>query len=208
MSDQAFGVDVSHYHTVTDWALLSANASFIGAKVSEGQNNVDHTFASHRDGFRSSGMAGAVYFHVARPGDPAAEAQRLASIVGPLQPNEKLALDLERSAGVTGVDWIDRFFDALPGGAGVLYASRASWAICCGASAPWARAKDTPLWIPEYGPILRGLPGPWSEYAIWQNSSSGQVPGVDCSNGGCDTDLFNGDLAALTAFFGGAPATT
>jgi lysozyme len=41
------------------------------------------------------------------------------------------------------------------------------------------------------------VPRPWTDWTFWQDSESGDVPGVE---GPCDTNSFNGDLDALKEY--------
>lgn len=182
------GADVSHWHPVTNWGLLANACRFLGIKATEGETNVDPSMVLHRNGFRASSLDIAVYYHLARPGDPVAQAQRFAAAVGPLQANERLCLDVERSSGVS-MDFVNRFYGALMGDGAdpltearpLIYVSAGGWRDVLG-NPTWDLAKYVDLWIPRYGPAIGDLPRPWSTWAVWQYSESAQTPGVTSPN--------------------------
>jgi lysozyme len=207
MADRAIGVDLSHWHPATDWgAILASGISFVGAKATEGIGNTDPKFVAHRDSARSQAITLAVYYHLARAGDPVAEAKRFLEVVGPMQPNERLALDTERTSAVD-IGWIGLFFKALPQDRRhLLYTSAGVWTAI--GNPPFAAAAGIDLWLPRYGTTQEPVvPNPWKAWTIWQNAQDATVPGVD---GPCDTNVFNGDIAALRAYVAssGAPLTS
>lgn len=216
----AWRCDASHWNPVKDWAALAASgATIFGAKCSDGATYADSTFQQHRDGFRgqSSFLLG-VWFHFARMSGPAdQQAHRLVELVGELGPRERLCLDFEEPSfcGLTGqalkdqaLPWIDLFFQTLLDGACVakrpfLYTSDRIWRTI--GNPNWALASEVDAWIPRYSangtpPIV---PSPWSHYTIWQCSDgttpASIVPGV----GACDTNVFCGDVAALSRYLAG-----
>ena len=94
--DRAQGIDVNGYHPIVDFAALDrANLSFVGVKATEGNTITDKRLVHHRDGLRKLPLDLVIYYHFARSGDPAKQAARFMAAVGPLQPNERLCLDLE-----------------------------------------------------------------------------------------------------------------
>jgi len=204
------GADVNHFHKVTNWGLASQNIRFLVAKATEGSDFVDPTLGVHLAGFRASSLDLFIAYHVARAGDPAAQAAFMCKRVGPLGPHERVALDLERSAGVPFA-WIDAFYRALIGdgtdpmieSVPGLYGSKGSWAAA-GGPPDWDLAKYVWLWAPKYGaePDAAALPGPWTGIGerFWQDSQTAQIPGIDCSNGGCDQNMFLGTQDELTTF--------
>jgi hypothetical protein len=64
--------------------------------------------------------------------------------------------------------------------------------------------SEYPLWIAAYVNRCPDISDHWNRWTFWQTSDSGRIPGID---GNVDTDLFNGDLAALQrlADGGGTP---
>lgn len=210
---RAQGIDVSHYHAVTDWAaVMDAGIWMFGAKATQGTMYVDPTFRAHRDGARSMPFALVIYYHFATPhrelgfalssGDPVKQAAHFLDVVGPLRDNERLALDVE-GEGAPPPIWIDAFLAQLPQDRrNLIYTSSRIWRDELGAPA-WPDAIATDLWVPRYSstePILPadrdGFPI-WPRWTIWQDSEKFACPGVD---GPCDHNVFRGDLDELRAY--------
>lgn len=205
----AIGVDVSHWRRVASWdALVAGGVSFIGIKATQGSTGVDPAINYHRDGFRGSGLVGALYFHypsAGGSGDPAAEAATFLKTIGPLRDNERLALDVEQGPSGNGapkIDWIKSFIAALPRDRGrrpLIYTAGHVWNEI--GNPPWSDATTgmVDLWAKQYAPALTKLPSPWSFAHFWQNAQDGAVPGID---GPCDTDQFClGDADELRKYF-------
>lgn len=201
--ERALGLDVSHWKPVRDWKQIPSAYRFIGIKASEGATNVDPTFAKHRDGLRglpSGTFDLAIFYHLARPGDGTTQAARLLSLVGQLRPNERLALDTERTSAVDAA-FISAFFGALPADRRpILYTSNGVWVGMRNPSFMDAARVD--LWLPRYGSAAEPMvPDPWHQigktWTFWQRSDSAAIPGVD---GAWDESVFNGDQNALRTY--------
>src|SRR6185437_1822417 len=193
----AKGIDVSHWDRVRDFTAIPSDIVMFGAKATEGAGIVDGALLSHRDGAR------------ARAGDPAAQAQHAADVVGPLAPNECLVLDCERSSGVDAA-FVEGFYAETERlGLGrpfdLWYGSVGSWPP----GQDWKRATSgkVALWAPRYrsGGQPPHLPAPWAGWAIWQWTDGGQTGDpYGCRGvGPCDANVFNGSRAALQAFVAG-----
>jgi GH25 family lysozyme M1 (1,4-beta-N-acetylmuramidase) len=205
----AKGIDVSHWKRVQNFAAIPADVVMFGAKASEDAGIIDATLSYHRDGARARGFDLVKYFHVARPGDPSQQAQHAAGVVGPLESNECIVLDCERSSGVD-VPFIEGFYAELEQlGLGrpfdLWYGSVGSWPAGKG----WPRAANgkVALWAPRYKSAGQPphLPAPWAGWAIHQWTDGGATgdpyscPGV----GECDANVFNGARDRLQAFVAG-----
>ena len=146
----ALGIDVNHYVYITDVALILANnISFVGIKCTEGTTVNDSQFLAHRNLVRSQPFALVIYYHLARTGDPVAQAHRFLETVGELHANERLALDTERTSTVS-IQWIDTFYSELPTDRRhILYTSAGVWT---GMGNPeWSKSETVDLWLPRYG---------------------------------------------------------
>lgn len=172
---RAAGVDVSHWHTVRNWRQLEGAVRFLGVKATEGEHEVDPAFRDHQGGFRASTLDLAIYFHFAVAGDPVAQARHFAATVGPLEPHERLCLDLERD--IVSLAWVEAFFGEL------VQAS--------------VTAAAVDLWAPRYSDKEPVLPSPWARWTFWQWSERELVAGID---GQCDANWFNGDDDELRAY--------
>jgi lysozyme len=200
--DRARGLDVSHWNPVTSWDAIPPEYRFIGIKASEGTANTDPTLARHRDEVRllQGRFDLVIYYHLARPGDGAAQAARFLGLLGQLQPNEHLALDTERTSTVDAA-FISAFFDGMPRDRRpILYTSNGVWIGMRNPAFP--QARDIDLWLPRYGTASEPVvPDPWQQigksWTFWQDSQSGAVPGV---SGPCDVNVFNGPEDALRVY--------
>ena len=220
---RARGIDVYHGHPVVSWSALESapeEISFLGVKTSDGMSFTDPKLLWHREGFRSSTMEMAVYYHFAEPGDARAQARRYRDLLGDLDPRERLALDWERSpalaAGNMNKDFVDAFYDELMSGLCTdrrhfIYSSKNQWDRLCGGVA-WDLAADIDLWAPRYStgadlePIM---PAPWADrgWNIWQ-FSDGKIPPHQVGGVGvCDGNVWNGNRESLRAYVAssGAP---
>jgi lysozyme len=198
--NRALGADVSHWTGQVNFSKLATAVSFVGIKASEGTANVDQAFATNLAAARAQPFELVIAYHVARPGDGAAQAARFAQLVGDLRPNERLALDTERSSAV-GVDFLQAFFGELPRDRRpILYTSNGVWT---GMGNPaFVEAADVDLWLPRYGAHAEPqVPDPWfnigRSWTFWQDSQTGAVPGVTVA---CDTNVFNGTIDQLRAY--------
>lgn len=207
---RARGIDVSHFHRVTDWAQLLAarftgqQISFFGAKATQGTTMVDPTFAQHRDGFRAACVSNfqlrmGQYYHYCGGGDPRAEAAHFLQTVGPMTSVERLVLDVEGNIP-PHIDWVQAFIAALPAKPRpFVYTSARIWAAMGNPAWPDATVGNVELWTPRYDDETAepAIPPPWSFWRFWQISESYPCPGVD---GPCDMSVFNGTYDDLAAY--------
>ena len=88
------------------------------------------------------------------------------------------------------VAWIRAFSDGYKAATTrvpILYTSPSWWETCTGDS--HAFAQENPLMLAHYASAVGPVPGGWPFETIWQNS--------DAYRFGGDSDVFNGDVAAL-----------
>src|SRR5215472_13560968 len=87
--------------------------------------------------------------------------------------------------------WISQFsgeVQAKTGQEPIIYGPGPWWQDCTGGT---SRFGQFPLWVPDYTSAPRPvLPQGWSNYAFWQYSSVGTVPGIDAA-GNTDLDQLN-----------------
>ncbi|WP_460808716.1 glycoside hydrolase family 25 protein [Micromonospora zhanjiangensis] len=147
-------------------------------------------------------------YHFARPdsssGDALTEARYFVSrtgtdLTGQLPP----ALDLEDSGGLSAaalVTWAKTFLgevERLTGRVPAIYTGPSFWTSHTGNSTAFSRY---PLWLAQYTSGSPTVPGGWSSYTFWQNTSSFTVSGV---SGAVDHNFFNGSLDQLRALAAG-----
>jgi len=200
------GLDVAvwqHPNGATiDWGAVRASGrSFAFVKATEGLSYTNPYFGSDWAGVQASGMVRGAY-HYGRPElDPTSQADFFVSVMGLLARGDlPPVLDLESSGNLdaTGLlGWVGAFLSrvqALTGRRPLIYTYPNFWKNATGDSRAFAGQL---LWIADYnggsGPTLP-LPGGWRDWAFWQRTSSGSLPGIV---GDVDLDVFCCDDASL-----------
>ena len=75
----------------------------------------------------------------------------------------------------------------------ILYFSSSWWTQCTGNSNEFA--QQCPLQLASWNKNIGTIPGGWASQTIWQNADTNPYGG--------DSDVFNGDMAALQQFASG-----
>ena len=214
------GLDVSGHQSSVDWQQQwDMGARFAYVKATEGNYYSSETFASQYQGSRSVGMVrGAYHFAIPNWSSGADQARYFVNNGGGWSADGDTlppVLDFEFNpyAGrtINGfffgnscydmspsqlTSWVRDFGNtmrALTGRLPVIY-TNTSWWKQCTADAPGF--GDYPLWVAAYpltpsnnvGPI----PSSWSNFSIWQYSSTGPFTG--------DSNVWNGDYAGLKRY--------
>ena len=203
------GIDVSYYQGTIDWAAVKSDGvHFAFIRVSDGTNFIDPKFESYWSGSRTNGIVHGAYQFFRPSNDVQAQADLLLSKVGTQLAPDDLppVLDVEATDGESAASvaakvkqWVD-YVGAALGRPPIIYTGFYFWRDSVGAP------DDTtsPLWHAQYTTAsCPNIAPPWSDWAIWQYSSTGSVAGI---SGGVDMDRWNGDQASLTGFLGPAQA--
>lgn len=199
------GIDVSTYQGQVNWtSAKSSGLAFAIARVSDGTTHVDDQFARNWPGMKAAGLIRGAY-QFFRPGeDPIAQADLVVSklnAAGGLASDDlPVVMDMETADGVAPATiqanmhkWLDHVEQAT-GKKPIIYtANFMSGNIGTGFTA-------YPLWVANYGATCPLMPSNFTQWKMWQYSSTGTVPGI---SGNVDMDEFNGTLAQLTTFAGG-----
>jgi GH25 family lysozyme M1 (1,4-beta-N-acetylmuramidase) len=207
------GVDVAHYQGTIDWKRArNAGIGFAFASVGDGAGYVDPTFGDNWRHTKDAGVVRGAYQFFRPTQDPKAQADLLVHQIehagglhdGDLPP----ALDIETSDGASdstvvnhAKTWLEHVEHALHR-TPVVYVSPGFWS---GLGNPSSFGKY-PLWVANWGVSCPSLPGgSWSQFAFWQYSDHGSVPGIP---GTVDLDRFNGSMDDLRklARGGGGPS--
>lgn len=203
MMARTYGIDVSHYQTITSWAsVYSAGYKFAWVKASEGATVTDANFTSNISGALTAGVIAGAY-HFARPDSNSAttEANKFLSVAGSyigagyLKP----ALDIEVSSLTKAATstWVNTFCNT------VLNATGVRPVVYSGASFASTKLDSTVTqwspWIASYNGQSRdtGAPtsyAPWTGWSFWQYSQSQSVSGISAP---CDADVYASDVDAL-----------
>ncbi len=194
------GIDVSHWQGTIDWDRVAGDGiAFAFIRVSDGTGTRDRTFARNWSEARRVGILRGAYQYFRPNQDPVAQADLLvdalqaASDPGELPP----VIDVEEHRGAPSHSeyarrirqWLDRV-EARTGRRGIIYTSPGLWSSLV-ASPDFAGYG---LWVAHWGASCPSVPTGWSQWLFWQTSDSGRVAGI---GGRVDTDVFNGDRAAL-----------
>ncbi|WP_354214404.1 MULTISPECIES: GH25 family lysozyme [unclassified Arthrobacter] len=216
------GLDVSGHQSNVDWQQQwNMGSRFAYVKASEGSYMTNDLFSSQYQGSRNVGMIrGAYHFAIPNWSSGSEQARYFVQNGGgwtadgyTLPP----VLDFEFNpyAGRTDIpgwwpgntcydmspsqlsSWVRDFgstMQSLTGRLPVIYTNTNWWNQCLGNPSGFG---DYPLWVAAY-PMnpsnnAGAVPtGSWSNYSIWQYSSTGPLAG--------DSNVWNGDYAALSAF--------
>lgn len=195
------GIDVSYYQGTVGWASVkSSGHAFAFVRVSDGLNYPDTKFAANWPAVKQAGLVRGVYQYFRPTQDVQAQVDLLVSklnAAGGLQPGDlPPVLDLETDGGLAAStvvarakSWLAKV-EAAIGQKPIVYTA-AFMSNVIGTS-----FGGYPLWVANYGASCPLMPSGWTTWQFWQTSDSGKVSGV---SGNVDTNVFNGDLAALKA---------
>jgi lysozyme len=199
-TQQASGIDVSHYQGSVDWkAVKAGGVSFAFAKATEGTSSVDSMFETNWQGIKGAGVLRGAYHFFRASQDASAQANNFVQTVGQLTAGDlPPVLDVETTDGATDsaiVQGVNTWLNAVGqkmGRAPMIYTTASFWnAHLTG------NYGGYPLWVAHYDVAQPNIPSAWSDWAFWQHSQSGAVEGV---SGSVDLDYFNGTYADLLAY--------
>jgi len=200
------GIDVSYYQGSIDWAKVKSDGvQFAFIRVSDGANYQDPNFATYWAASRAHGIVHGAY-QFFRPGqDVDAQADLLLAKIGALAADDlPPVLDVEAADGLSASQvaakvkqWVAKVTAAI-GRPPIIYTGFYFWRDSVGAP----NLTTSPLWHAQYSTAsCPNIAPPWTDWAIWQYSSTGAVSGIA---GNVDMDRWNGDRASLDAFLGPA----
>lgn len=195
------GVDVSYYQGTVNWASVkAAGQSFAFARVSDGVSYPDSKFATNWPAMKKAGIVRGVYQYFRPTQDVQAQVDLLfakLNAAGGLLPGDlPPVLDLETDGGLAASVVVSRAkawlakVEAKLGVKPIVYTA-AFMSNTIGTS-----FGAYPLWVANYGATCPLMPSGWTSWKIWQNADNGSVGGI---GGNVDTNVFNGNLAALQA---------
>jgi lysozyme len=205
------GVDVSHYDGTIDWATVHANGiDFAIIKATENVNFIDPQFAANWKGAGANGVLRGAY-HFLRPEiDGAMQADYFLANGGTPGPGDlPPTLDLEVTDNLTAAQVASSALAFLQrvaqktGRVPIVYTSQSFFGGTLGSPSGFGGYT---LWVANWTTGCPTIPSPgWSDWSFWQNSSTGTVKGITGMSN-VDLDDFNGTLAQLQGFVGGAPS--
>lgn len=194
------GLDVSHYDEKIDFTkVIGAGFKFCCIKATEGLTVRDSRFANNWAASKAAGMVRGAYHYFHPNKDARAQAEFFAGVVGKLDDLDFLMMDWESTDNVPaqadrdrGAIFLHRL-EQLTGKRPVIYTGP-YFAQALGLNSGFALY---PLWVAHYGTSAPLVPAPWQNWAFWQYSDTGSVPGIPAANE--DMDIFNGSLDQLKA---------
>ena len=192
------GVDVSTYQGSVDWGKVKASGrAFAITRVGDGLGG-DDTFDANWAGIKAAGMVRGAYQYFRAGDDPKKQADILLAKVGtPADGDLPPTLDLETLDGqsastvVANVKTWLSYVKTKTGRTPMVYTSPGFW--------PSIGNPDLSayvLWVAHWGTTCPTMPTGWTTWAFHQDSDNGSVSGI---SGAVDTDVFDGDEAALGA---------
>lgn len=195
------GIDVSHWQNTIDWdAVKGAGVQFAIVRVSDGVGTFDKQFSNNWNGAKRVGIKRGAYQFFRPNQNIDQQADLFINSVGQLDAGDlPPVLDVEADDGaskatmVAGIrQWLNRVESAL-GKRPIIYTGGYFWDAHVGSN----EFVSYPLWVAHYGPSCPNIPSAWSTWTMWQYTSSGKVNGIA---GNVDTNVFQGDMAALETF--------
>ena len=203
-----YGIDVSEFQGHINWGQVKADGkSFAIIRVSDGTGHFDPEFNANWDGAKAVGMIRGVYQFFEPGEDAVAQANLVVQHMGAFGPGDlPPMIDVEVTGGQSPAtitakihQWVD-VIHAATGRKALIYTGGWFWN-------PDVQSGDFtsyPLVDSYYcNNCCPNIASPWTQWAIWQYSSTGAVGGI---GGNVDLDRFDGNLAELQTLAGGAIA--
>jgi lysozyme len=196
------GIDVSTYQGTVDWASVAdAGIRFAVARINHGAVT-DDQFAANWPAMKQHGIVRGAYQYFDPGGDPVEQATVVVDALGLLEPGDlPPVIDVESTDGqppsVIAANvrtWVD-LVEAGTGRRPIIYTGSYFWNDNVGTSE--FADEGYPLWIAHYTTGCPNLPTAWSQWAMWQYTSTGSVAGI---SGNVDRDEFNGSELELQDF--------
>jgi lysozyme len=193
-------IDLSHFNTVTSFEdVKTAGITGVIHKATQAINWADPTYASRKQQAQAAGIWWGAY-HFGTNADGAAQAQYFLSTVNP-GPNDLLALDFEENPQsqmtiAQAEAFVTEIFNQTGRYPGFYSDALAGKMLGSNVSAVLANCW---FWRAQYGSSSPSVPPTWSNWTMWQYTSSGTVSGI---SGTVDRDTFNGSSDGLSRLWG------
>ncbi|MFN8383423.1 MAG: GH25 family lysozyme [Anaerolineales bacterium] len=210
---RAAGIDVSYWDAEIDWpSVKDFGVEFVFMRATEGITYQDPTLVERWELVRSIGVPRSAYHFFRANVDPIKQAEFYIQTLGDANSDAELPpiFDIETNEGKSREEimagakvWLDivqQYFGKRP----IIYSGRRFlqeyFSDQNGSAPTWA--SQYPLWFAEYPSNYSdgldiSLPQGWTEWAFWQYSDKGVVPGINAS---ADMNVFNGSASDLRKF--------
>ncbi|MBM4376189.1 MAG: hypothetical protein FJ095_13990 [Deltaproteobacteria bacterium] len=197
------GIDVSYYQGKPNWQAVAASGQrFAITRIGDG-TFMDPEFDSNYEQIRELGMVRGAYQFFRSGKDPIALAELALGKLGELGPGDlSPVLDVEDADDAPPEEMTEKVLawvkhvEAATGRKPIIYTGYYFWKDYVKTTA----LAEYPLWHAQYTAAeCPNIPDAWKNWAIWQYSSTGSVPGI---SGNVDMNRLNGgelklqDLAA------------
>lgn len=208
------GVDVSAYQGAMDFNVTKTRAQFAYLRAGYGNDTIDSSYYTYRDGVSKAGMVWGIYWAVKPDRDWRKHAATFRSVYandgGKLPP--VLDVELDSGLGKPALEaWLYKLthqFEQDTGQELMIYTSAGFW----NAHLPMTNwAKNRKLWIAHYtGAAAPLMPDEWVKinnprtWSLWQWSAGGNGQGKAYGAYSKDIDLnrFNGSVVEFNQIFG------
>jgi lysozyme len=198
-------VDLSHHNADVDFAqLASAGIAGVLHKATQGAGYADPLYASRQPQARAAGLLWGAY-HFGDGSDPQTQAAHFLDSANAAS-GDLLALDVEQDTQGSSMTlaqaeaFVQAVFRRTGRWPGVYDGSYLKQLLGASTNSPLGNCW---LWISEYAasPVIAPL---WPAWTLWQYTDGilGPGPHSVAGVGACDRDMYNGDLAALKAWWG------
>ncbi|MCA1455915.1 glycoside hydrolase family 25 protein [Bradyrhizobium sp. BRP22] len=201
MSDIPVCIDISHHQGYLDFDEAK-RAGVLGVihKATEGTTFIDSARAENCANALAAGLSIATYFWL-KPGEGRAQAEFYLSVVDPV-PGERVVIDYEEAG--CSLDTLRDAVQALLDYDRDLKVTIYSGHLLkeqLGNGCDDFLAEYTDLWLAHYTSSEDDISWPsgtYEEWALWQYSETGEIPGIADSY--VDLDRFNGSEAEFLAW--------
>jgi lysozyme len=200
-------IDISHHNKLSSFAKV-ADSGIVGViqKATQGIGFKDPTFTANRRRIVDAGLLFGAY-HFGTAGDPVKQAEFFLACT---KDTDLLVLDFESNPQghdmslLEAEQFVHHVFSKTGRFPGLYSGHTIKEALVAAGITDPSRTELSKcwLWFARYGP-QPVIPPVWPRWSMWQYTDGAmgdephQVPGI----GRCDRNMFNGDEAALRAFW-------
>lgn len=192
------GIDVSYYQGKPDWtAVANSGMRFAITRINDG-DFMDPEFTRNYKLIHDVGMVRGAYQFFRSTKDAIAFADLTIQKIGKLGPGDMSpVLDVEATNNATPEEmtakittWVEHV-EEITGRKPMIYTGKYFW----NDNVKTTTLKNYPMWHAQYSSVkCPDIAAAWSNWAIWQYTSSGMTPGI---SGNVDTNRLNGDELRL-----------
>ncbi len=201
------GIDVSEFQGSINWSQVKGSGrAWAYARIGDG-TYMDSTFDANWPAMKAAGVLRGAYQYFEPGEDPTTQANIVVSKIGVLGAGDLPAMiDVEATGGQTATTiaaHIATWLSVVEKGTGkkpIIYTGKYFWQDHV---ADTTQFNGYSLWLAAYVSGCPDTPDAWSDWKIWQYTSTGSIPGI---SGNVDHDVFAGTLADVQALAGAGAA--